>query len=63
MLDLALALIDGYALRGYDAMQLAGYLSLWSVSGSEKPTFVCSDRALLAAATSEGFPVLDPSLP
>lgn len=61
VLDVALALIDGYPLRGYDAAQLAGYLVLRSISGSDEPIFVCSDRVLLAAAQNEGCPVLDPS--
>lgn len=61
VLDVALALVDGYGLRGYDAMQLAGYLVLRSTSGAEQPTFVCADKALLDAARNEGCPVLDPS--
>ena len=63
LIDVALALIDGYALRGYDSMQLAGYLTLRSISGSEEPTFVCADKVLLAAARNEGCPVLDPCSP
>lgn len=61
LLDVALALIDNYPLRGYDAMQLAGYLELRSISGTEDPTFVCADKVLLSAARNEGCPVLDPS--
>ena len=60
LLDVAHALIDGYALRGFDAMQLAGYLLLRSTSGNEEPVFVCADAALLATARNEGCPVLDP---
>ena len=60
LLDVALALVDSYALRGYDAMQLAGYLVLQSASGAEDPTFVCADKILLSAARNEGCPVLDP---
>jgi uncharacterized protein len=63
LLDVALALIDGYPLRAFDAMQLAGYLTLRSVSGAEEPIFVCADRALLAAAQHEGCHVLDPTTP
>ena len=63
LLDVALALIDSYPLKGYDAVQLAGYLVLRSISGSEEPTFVCSDRILLSAARNEGCRILDPSLP
>lgn len=61
LLDVALALIDGYPLRAFDAMQLAGYLMLRSGSGAEEPIFVCADRALLAAARNEGCPILDPT--
>jgi uncharacterized protein len=61
LVDVAFALIDGYALKGYDAMQLAGYIVLRSVSGPEEPTFVCADKALLAAARNEGCPALDPN--
>jgi uncharacterized protein len=61
VLDVALALIDGYPLKGYDAMQLAGYLMLRSVSGAEEPIFVCADKTLLSAARNEGCPILDPS--
>jgi uncharacterized protein len=61
LLDLASALIDSYPLRGYDAVQLAGYLALRSISGSEEPTFVCADKVLLSAARNEGCPTLDPS--
>jgi predicted nucleic acid-binding protein len=63
LLDVALALIDGYALRGYDAMQLAGYLVLRSISGTEEPVFVCADKPLLLTARNEGCPVLDPCSP
>ena len=61
LLDVACALIDAYALRGYDSMQLAGYLTLRSISGAEEPIFVCADKALLSAARNEGCSVLDPS--
>jgi len=60
LLDVSLALIDAYALRAFDAIQMAGYLLLRSTSGSEEPVFVCADKALLATARNEGCPVLDP---
>jgi predicted nucleic acid-binding protein len=60
LLDVAFALVDGYPLKGYDAMQLAGYLLLRSISGNEEPVFVCADKALLSAARNEGCPTLDP---
>lgn len=60
LLDVALALIDAYPLKGFDAVQLAGYLMLRSISGDEEPIFVCADRTLLSAARNEGCPTLDP---
>ena len=50
VLDLASMLVDRYALRAFDAVQLAGYLALKSSAGSDVPVFVCSDRELLDAA-------------
>ena len=63
LVDVAKALIDSYPLRAYDAAQLAGYLTLRSISGAEEPIFVCSDKVLLSAARNEGCPTLDPSSP
>ena len=60
VLDLASVLVDRYALRAFDAVQLAGYLALKSSAGSDVPVFVCSDRELLNAAAQEGIPILDP---
>jgi predicted nucleic acid-binding protein len=59
--DLACALIDVHELRGYDSMQLAGYLNL-RLTSSEEPIFVCADKALLSAAQQEGCPILDPGV-
>ena len=61
-LDLASELISRHPLRGYDAVQLAGCLSLARVM-LEPPTFVCADRRLLTAAQAEGLPVLNPEQP
>ncbi len=63
VLDGALEIIDRYALRAYDAIQLAGCLALKTAVGTESPTFVCSDQQLLDAARSELLAVLDPSAP
>lgn len=60
VLDGALEMIDRYALRAYDAVQLAGCLALKITTGTELPTFVCSDQQLVVAARSELLPVLDP---
>jgi uncharacterized protein len=61
VLDCAAEMIDRYALRAYDALQLAGCHVLRISSGSDVPTFVCADRQLLDAARSELFPVLNPA--
>ena len=55
----AVALLDRHPLRAYDAVQLAGCISLRARS-SERPAFVCSDRLLLRAAENEGLTVFDP---
>jgi predicted nucleic acid-binding protein len=60
VIDMALEMIDRYALRAYDAVQLAGCLVLCTIS-SEAFTFVCSDHRLLEAARSERLKVLDPA--
>lgn len=56
----ALEMVDRYALRAYDAIQLAGCLVLRAIE-SQASTFVCSDHQLLAAARSEQLRVLDPT--
>jgi uncharacterized protein len=62
VLDRAIALVDHHALRAFDAVQLAGYLVLRTATpGAEAPTFVCSDRDLLAAAKQEGAAILNPN--
>jgi uncharacterized protein len=60
VIDTALEMIDRYALRAYDAVQLAGCLVLSATAG-EAFTFVCSDHPLLEAARSEQLAVLDPA--
>jgi uncharacterized protein len=60
VIDRALEVIDRYALRAYDAIQLAGCLVLCAI-GSEAFTFVCSDHQLLKAARSEQLVILDPA--
>jgi predicted nucleic acid-binding protein len=63
VLDEASEMVDRYALRAYDAVQLAGCLALKITAGIAPPTFVCSDHSLVEAARSELLPVLDPSVP
>jgi len=60
VLDIASALVDRYALRAFDAIQLAGYTAFQSSAGADIPVFVCSDKELLMAAEQEGIPILDP---
>lgn len=62
VLDVASVLVDRYALRAFDAVQLAGYMVVRSSSGTDMPVFVCSDQELLMAAKQEGVPILDPCL-
>lgn len=60
VLEEAVALLDRHPLRAYDAVQLAGCISLRARS-RERPAFVCSDHLLLRAAENEGFSVFDPT--
>jgi len=60
LIETALEMVDRYALRAYDAIQLAGCLIL-GATARRPVTFVCSDRQLLEAARSESVIVLDPT--
>jgi uncharacterized protein len=60
VIDTAMEMIDRYALRAYDAIQLAGCLVLCAIA-ADAFTFVCSDHRLLEAARSEQLKVLDPA--
>jgi predicted nucleic acid-binding protein len=60
VLDGASEMIDRYALRAYDAIQLAACLELKFTVSMEPLIFVCSDQQLLAAAHSELLSTLDP---
>ncbi len=60
VIDAALELIDRYALRAYDAVQLSACLVLDAIEPHDS-TFVCSDRQLVEAARSEKLSVLDPA--
>lgn len=62
VIDLAGAIVDWHILRGYDALQPAPYLTLKVFGGVSPTLFVCSDRALLNAATLEGADVVDVSV-
>jgi len=56
----AMDLAGAYALRGYDAAQLAGALQA-NLRRRTPITFVSADSALNAAAMAEGLPVDDPN--
>ena len=60
VIDSALEMVDRYALRAYDAIQLAACLVLSAIE-PQAFTFVCSDHQLLDAAGSEQLRVLDPT--
>jgi uncharacterized protein len=60
VIEEAIALLDRHPLRAYDALQLAGCVSL-RAQLREQPIFVCADRQLLRAAEREGLDVLDPA--
>ena len=60
VLDIASGLVDRYALRAFDAVQLGGYFALRQSGGADTAVFVCSDLALLAAAKQERILTLDP---
>jgi predicted nucleic acid-binding protein len=61
VLDLAASLVDQHPLRAYDAVQLAGCLTLRASARQDYPTFVSSDQRLIEVAAAEGLPSLDPS--
>lgn len=59
VLSRAIEVVDRHALRAYDALQLAGCMTLRDAD----PTwagFICSDLELLAAAEQEGVPTINP---
>ncbi len=60
VIDTALEMVDRYALRAYDAVQLAGCLVLCG-NTAEAFTFICSDHRLLEAARSEQIRTFDPA--
>lgn len=60
VIDTSLEIIDRYALRACDAVQLSGCLVICGTA-AEPFAFVCSDHRLLEAARSEQLKVLDPT--
>jgi uncharacterized protein len=64
LVDMAMALVERHALRGYDAVQLASALELQGTrqSLSLSPIhFVCADNRLNQAAGKEGLAVENPN--
>jgi hypothetical protein len=60
----AVGLAQAYALRGYDALQLACALvagDLLRAAGAEPVQYLSADDELLAAAAAEGLTVANPS--
>jgi len=61
----ATSLVETHALRGYDAVQLAAALEVYSqrqFAGLSRPTFVSADSSLNRAAQAEGLTVDDPNV-
>ena len=64
VVTLGVALTSRQKLRGYDAIQLAVALTLnTALVGQQLPplTFICADRDLLTAASSEGLLIDNPN--
>jgi predicted nucleic acid-binding protein len=64
VLDEAVTLLHRHPLRAFDALQLAGFLVLVSMSSpdaADPPIFVSADERLLAAARAEAVEVQNPS--
>jgi predicted nucleic acid-binding protein len=60
----AMTLAETYALRGYDAVQLAAALEVnthWLTQGGPPITLISADTALNAAAIAEGLTVDNPN--
>ncbi len=65
LISQAMDLAEKYALRGYDAVQLAAALEVHNerlAFGLSTPTLISSDLALNDAATAEGLTIDDPNL-
>ena len=64
LISRAMSLVETHALRGYDAVQLAAALEVYSQrhsAGMSGPTFVSADADLNSAAVTEGLAVDDPN--
>ena len=64
LIESAMHLAETYALRGYDAVQLAAVLEVSTDTialGMDSPTLISADGDLNAAATAEGLAIDDPN--
>jgi predicted nucleic acid-binding protein len=64
VVTLGVALTNRQKLRGYDAIQLAAALTINTALVGQRITpltFICADRDLLTAASSEGLLIDDPN--
>ena len=61
VIDGAVALARQYALRGYDALQLASALAVQTLAAPEPVTFVSADEEVNLVAASAGLAVADPT--
>jgi uncharacterized protein len=62
LIEKAQGLIDRHYLRAYDSIQLAACLTLPMRDSEDRAIFTCADSRLVAAATEEGWPVLNPAI-
>ena len=65
LIEQAMLLAETYALRGYDAVQLAAALEVYNerrLAGLPAPTFISADAALNTAAVAEGLSVDNPNV-
>ena len=61
----AMSLVETHALRGYDAVQLAAALEVFSqrqAAGLSAPNFISADAVLNRSAQAEGLEVDDPNV-
>jgi hypothetical protein len=60
VLDAANGLLDKYALRSLDAVQLGCAVIVRDLMSAQGMRFIASDHAFLSAAKDEGFEIWDP---
>ncbi len=62
VIETAKELVERHPLRAMDAVQLASCCSVRTITNMSDIVFVSSDEALLAAASAEGFQILNPAV-